>query len=142
MLPSCIHNGWQCQSQWKERLAKWLRQLTRKPNVRSAVGSNPMLGTLVAVRNSSPGRSEPCEGNLVAAASSCGELMVKNLWPLLEISLTDFCGLAMLNINTYLPILLIKSLKNNKVNAGYCGICSEERRRVTESSLQMPLTMF
>ena len=35
-----------------------------------------------------------------------------------------------------------QKFKNNKVNARYYGICSEKRRRVTESSLQMPLTMF
>ena len=69
-----------------ERVAEWLRRLTRKPKVRTAVGSNPALDSLVAVRNSSPSRPEPCEGNLVAAAGSCGELMVKHPWPLLEIS--------------------------------------------------------
>ena len=31
-----------------------------------------MLDNLVAIRNSSPGRPEPCEGNLVAAASGGG----------------------------------------------------------------------
>ena len=35
-------------------------------------GSNLALDILVAVRNSSLGRPEPCEGNLVAAAGSCG----------------------------------------------------------------------
>ena len=63
---------------------------------------NPTLDSLVAVPNSSPGRPEPCEGNLVAAAIGCGALMVKHPWPLLEISLSDFHGLATLNINTYL----------------------------------------
>ena len=58
-------------------MAEWLRRLTRKPKVRTAVGSNPTLDSLVAVRNSSPGQPEPCEGNLVAAAGSCGGLMVK-----------------------------------------------------------------
>ena len=87
----------------RERVAEWLRRLTRKPKVRTAVGSNPTLDSLVAVRNTSPGRPEPCEGNLVAVAGSCGELMVKHPWPLLEISLSDFRGLATLNINTYLP---------------------------------------
>ena len=48
-------------------VAEWLRRLTRKPKVRRAVGSNPVLDSLVAVCNSSPGRPEPCEGNLVAA---------------------------------------------------------------------------
>ena len=48
-----------------------------------AVGSNPALDSLGAVRNSSPGRPEPCEGNLVAAAGSSGSLMVKHPWPLL-----------------------------------------------------------
>ena len=52
--------------QCRERVAEWLRRLTRKPKVRTAVGSNPALDSLVAVRNSSPGRPEPCEGNLVA----------------------------------------------------------------------------
>ena len=83
-------------------MAEWLRRLTRKPKVRTAVGSNPTLDSLVAVRNTSPGRPEPFEGNLVAVAGSCGGLMVKHLWPLLEISLSDFRGLATLNINTYL----------------------------------------
>ena len=86
-----------------ERVAEWLRRLTRKPKVRTAVGSNPMLDSLVAVRNTSPGQPEPCEGNLVAMAGSCGGLMVKHPWPLLEISLSDFRGLATLNINTNLP---------------------------------------
>ena len=86
-----------------ERVAEWLRRLIRKPKVRTAVGSNPTLDSLVAVRNTSPGRPEPCEGNLVAVAGSCGGLMVKHPWPLLEISLSDFRGLATLNINTYLP---------------------------------------
>ena len=86
-----------------ERVAEWLRRLTRKPKVRTAVGLNPTLNSLVAVRNTSPGRPEPCEGNLVAVAGSCGGLMVKHPWPLLEISLSDFRGLATLNINTYLP---------------------------------------
>ena len=84
-------------------VAEWLIRLTRKPKVRTAVGSNTTLDSLVAVRNTSPGRPEPCEGNLVALAGSCGGLMVKHPWPLLEISLSDFRGLATLNISTYLP---------------------------------------
>ena len=84
-------------------MAEWLRRLTRKPKVRTAVSSNPALDSLVGVRNSSPSQPEPCEGNLVAMASCCGGLMVKHPWPLLEISLSDFRGLAALNINTYLP---------------------------------------
>ena len=86
-----------------ERMAEWLRRLTCKPKVRVAVGSNPMLDSLVAVCNSSPGRPELCEGNLVAVAGSCSGLMVKHLWPPLEISLSDFRRLATLNVNTYLP---------------------------------------
>ena len=74
----------------RERMAEWLRCLTRKPKVRMAVGSNPALDSLVAVHNSSPGRPESCEGNLVAVAGSCSGLMVKHPWPLLEISLSDF----------------------------------------------------
>ena len=89
-----------------ERVAEWLRRLTRKPKIRTAVGSNPARDSLVAVRNSSPGRPEPCEGNLVAAAGSCSGLMVKHPWPLLEISFSDFRRLATLNINTYLPTYL------------------------------------
>ena len=85
------------------RVAEWLRRLTRKSKVRTAVGSNPTLDSLVAVRYTSPGRPEACEGNLVAVAGSCGGVMVKHPWPLLEISLSDFRGLATLNINTYLP---------------------------------------
>ena len=96
-------------------MAEWLRRLTRKPKVRTAVGSNPTLDSLVAVRNSSPGRPEPCEGNLVAAAvaaaGSCGGLMVKYPWPLLEIRLSDFRGLVALNINTYLPVECSKAVK-------------------------------
>ena len=84
-------------------MAQWLRRLTRKPKVRTAVGSNPTLDSLVAVRYTSPGRPEPCVGNLVAVAGSCGGVMLKHPWPLLEISLSDFRGLATLNINTYLP---------------------------------------
>ena len=84
-------------------MAEWLRRLTYKPNVRTAVGSNPALDSLVAVRNSSLGRPEPCEGNLVAAAGSCGGLMVKHPWLLLDLSLSDFRRLATLNIDTYLP---------------------------------------
>ena len=53
-------------------MAEWLRRLTHKPKVRTAVGSNPALDSLVAVCNSSLGRPEPCEGNLVAAAGSFG----------------------------------------------------------------------
>ena len=86
-----------------ERVAEWLRRLTRKPKVRTAVGSHPTLDSLVAVRYTSPGRPEPCERNLVAVAGSCGRVMVKHPWPLLEISRSDFRGLATLNINTYLP---------------------------------------
>ena len=87
---------------FKQRMAEWLRRLTRKPKVRTAVGSSPTLDSLVAVRNSSPGQPEPCEGNLVAAAGSCHGLIIKHPWPLLEISLSDFHGLATLNVNTYL----------------------------------------
>ena len=97
----------------RERVAEWLRRLTRKPKVRTAVGSNPALDSLVAVRNSSPGRPVLCEGNLVAAAGSCGGLMVKHPWPLLEISLSDFHRLATLNINTYLPTYLPRIAKRS-----------------------------
>ena len=93
-------------------MAKWLRRLTRKPKVRTAVGSNPTLDCLVTVRNSSPGRPEPCDGNLVAAVGSCGGLMAKHPWPLLEISHSDFRRLATLNMNNYLlsqPRILRKS---------------------------------
>ena len=90
-----------------ERVAEWLRRLTRKPKVRTAVGSNPTLDSLVAVRYTSPGQPEPCEGNLVAVVGSCSGVMVKHPWPLLEISLSDFRGLATLNINTYLPTFQI-----------------------------------
>ena len=90
-------------------MAKWLRRLTHKPKVRTVVGSNPTLDSLVAVRNTSMGRPELCEGNLVAVAGSCSGLMVKHPWPLLEISLSDFRGLATLNINTYpyLPVTIL-----------------------------------
>ena len=53
-------------------MAKWLRCLTRKPKVRTAVGSNPALDSLVFVRNPSPGRPEPCEGNLVTSVAPAG----------------------------------------------------------------------
>ena len=89
----------------RECVAECLRRLTRNSKVRTAVGSNPTLDSLVAVRYTSPGRPEPCEGNLVAVAGSCAGVMVKHPWPLLEISLSDFRGLATLNINTYLPTL-------------------------------------
>ena len=87
----------------RECVAEWLRRLTCKRKVRRAVGSNPALDSLVTVRNPSLGRPEPCEGNLVAVAGSCGRLMVKHPWPVLEIILSDFRRLARLNINTYLP---------------------------------------
>ena len=77
-------------------MAEWLRHLTRKPKVRTAVGSYPALDSLVAVRNSSPGQPEPCKGNLVAAVGSCGRMMVRHPWPLLEISLSDFRRLTYL----------------------------------------------
>ena len=92
-------------------MAEWLRRLTCKPKVRTAVGSNPALDSLVAVRNSSLGRPVPCEGNLVAAGGSCGRLMVKHAWPLLEISLSDLHRLATLSINTYLPKKCYKHLQ-------------------------------
>ena len=66
---------------FSERVAEWLRRLTRKPKVRTAVGSNPTLDSLVAVRYTSPGRPEPCEGILVAVAGSCGGVMVKHPGP-------------------------------------------------------------
>ena len=77
----------------------------------TAAGSNPALDSLVAVRNSSPGRPEPCEGNLVAAAGGCGGMMVKHPWPLLETSLSDFRRLATLNINNFLPTYKISFQK-------------------------------
>ena len=110
-------------------MAEWLRRLTHKPKVRMAVGSNPTLDSLVAVHNSSPGQPEPgstrarvnqspgqpepgstrawVNQNLVAAVGSCGGLMVKHPWPLLEISLSDFRRLATLNIYNYLPTKII-----------------------------------
>ena len=87
----------------RECVAEWLRRVTCKPKVRRAIGSNPGLDSLVTVRYPSPGQPEPCEGNLVAVAGSCGRLMVKHPWPVLEIILSDFRCLATLNINTYLP---------------------------------------
>ena len=51
-----------------------------------AVGSNPTLDSLVAVRNSSPGQPETCEGNLVAAAGSCGGLTVNKFLRLSQAS--------------------------------------------------------
>ena len=103
-----------------ECVAEWL-----KPRVRMAVGSNLALDRLVAVRNSCPGRPEPCEGNLVAAAGSCGGLMVKHPWPLLEISLSDFRRLATLNINTYLPNTENKEILELDFTAGGGGAGSK-----------------
>ena len=113
-------------------MAEWLRRLTRNPKVRLAVGSNPALDSLVAVRNSSPGQPEPYEGNLVAAAGSCGGLMANHLWPLLEISLSDFCRLATLNINTYLCKLLSLACSH--------PCCAQIAGRKTEdTATKMPL---
>ena len=106
-------------------MAERLRRLTRKPKVRTAVGSNPALDSLVAVRNSSPGRPQPCEGNLVTAAGSCGGLMVKHPWPLLEISLSDFRRLATLDINTYLPIYKTEKATHTQIVKGKDGIWQE-----------------
>ena len=102
MILSAIFLGSIVHSAAGECVAEWLRRLTRKPKVRMAVGSNPTLDSLVALRDSSLGRPEPCEGNLVASAGSCSGLMVKHQWPLLEISLSDFRRLATLKVNTYL----------------------------------------
>ena len=88
----CWYVGWFACWYVSECVAEWLRRLTRKPGVRTAVGSNPALDSLVAVRNSSPGRPEPSEGNLVATAGSCGGLMVKHPWPLLACE-TMFLGM-------------------------------------------------
>ncbi len=87
-----------------KRVAEWLRRLNRKPKVRTAVGSNPMLDSLVSVRNASPGRPVPCEGNLVAVASSCSRLMVKYPWPLLlEISLSGLPQASHVKYDYHLP---------------------------------------
>ena len=93
-------------------------------------------GQLVAVRNSSPGRSEPCEENLVAVAGSCGGLMVKQPWPLLEISLSDICGLTTLNINAYLPIYF----RNEFVYSDFCRWCpgSQSRNLLNQENLWRP----
>ena len=85
------------------RVAEWLRRLTRKTKGQNGHRFKSRPGQLVAVRNSSLGRPEPYEGTQVAAAGSCGELMVKHPWSLQEVSLSDFRRLATLNINTYLP---------------------------------------
>ena len=78
-----------------------------------------MLDSLVAVSNSSPGRPEPCKGNLVAAAIGRGGSMVKHPWPLLAISLTDFHRLATLNMITYLPTYLPSVPNVGKVDQAY-----------------------
>ena len=109
----------------RERVAL---RLTRKPKVRTAIGSNPALDSFVAVRNSSPGRPEPCEGNLVAAEGSCVGLMVKHPWPLLEISLSDFRRLAQLNINTYLPTYLLSKFVSSQTKNTASVVNVNERR--------------
>ena len=63
-----------------------------------------MLDGLVAVHNSSLGRPEPCERNLVAVVS--GGLMVKHPWPLLEISLSYFSQASHVKYD-YLPTYLL-----------------------------------
>ena len=96
-------------------MAEWLRRLTRKPKVRAAVGSNPALDSLVAVRNSSPGRPVPCEGNLVAAAGSCGGLMVKHPWPLVgnkSLRLSQASHVKYKYLPTYLPPTRAKQAEN------------------------------
>ena len=47
-------------------LTATLEYMACKPKVKMAIGSNPAVDSLVAVHNSSPGRPESCEGNLVA----------------------------------------------------------------------------
>ena len=118
------------------RVAEWLRRLTRNPKVRTAVGSNPTLDSLVAVRNTSPGRPEPCEGNLVAVAGSCGGLMVKHPWPLLEISLSDFRGLATLNINTYLPTYHRRHIQRKRVQPEDNTIDREHQRNIVIKKIE------
>ena len=124
-------------------MAEWLRRLTRKPKVRAAVGSNPALDSLVAVRNSSPGRPVPCEGNLVAVAGSCGGLMVKHPWPLLEISLSDFRRLATLNIiPTYLPKRSLMYMLNSKgPKTDPCGTPRTTPRATFFQELNDPFTL-
>ena len=56
----------------RERVAEWLWRRTRKPKVSERPRFESALDSLVAVRNSSPGRPEPCEGNLVAAIAAAG----------------------------------------------------------------------
>ena len=117
---------------FSERVAEWLRRLTHKPKVRTAVGSNPTLDSLVAVRYTSPGQPEPCEGNLVAVAGSCGGVMIKHPWPLLEISLSDFRGLATLNINTY--------RFENCLKAGICRV--KQHNQILNSMVLLCETKF
>ena len=113
-------------------MAEWLKRLTRKPKVRTAVGSNLVLDSLVAVRNSSPGRPVPCEGNLVATAGSCGRTdgkTAKHRWPLLGISLSDFHRLATLNINIYLSNIFFKL--NDNMTRGHILKIDKKRSNTT-----------
>ena len=55
---------------------------------------------------------------------------------LLNLFMADFrWGAGMLDV------FFNQKFTRNEANARYCGICSEEGRRVTESSLQMPLRL-
>ena len=108
-------------------MAEWLRRLTGKPKVSTAVGSNPALDSLVAVRNSSPGRPEPCEGNLVAVAGSCGGLMVKHPWPLLEnkslrLSQASHVKYKYQEVTRFLVLLLCKYRMSQKIVYAFGGM--------------------
>ena len=73
----------------RERVAEWLRRLTRKPKARTAEVQIPrwtvwsLSVTLAQVDQSH-----------VRESGSYGGLMVKHRWPLLEICLSDFHRLA------------------------------------------------
>ena len=88
-------------------MTEWLRRLTRKPKVRTAEARIPHW-TVWSLSVSLARVDQSHVIALVAAAGSCGGLMVKHPWPLLEISLSDFCRLATLDMNTYLPTKIVE----------------------------------
>ena len=59
-------------------------------HVNARVISNTVICVTVCLVPCKRDLSLSFEGNLVAVAGSCGGLMVKHPWPLLEMSLLDF----------------------------------------------------
>ena len=75
---------------------------------------------MVAVRNSSPSRPEPCEGNLVAAAIGCGRVDGKtSVAPAgnKSLRLSQASHVKYDILSTYLDSVLLNALNKNKIKS-------------------------